>query len=128
MGMPPPPPASMFKKKNLPSAKEVVELQEAIVKELESFKGLIEATLETESYHAETLVAFVQACASGVVEKRYGHSSDCLTLAGFKHGMVLGKDERFVQASMAQQNALIAIAQLVPEGAEGSNAQGCCLM
>ena len=126
LGLPPPPPPSLFKRKNLPTSTQVVELQQALVDRLTDLKEKMEK-VDHSGLRPEALVAFAQAISSAAVEDKSGFSSEDLTLAGFRHGMALSQDERFVQASMAQQSILGEIAQMAPQSEEGET-NGCSVM
>ena len=124
MGMPPPPPPAIFKKHDMPGPKEVMQMQEALVKELSEISQEILAVAPA-NFLAEPLVAFAQAMASAAVEEKFSVSSETLTLAGFKHGMALSSNERFVQVSQEQQRLLGEIAGAAP-GGDGQT--GCVVM
>ena len=68
-----------------------------------------------------------QAVASAAVEDKFGVSAETLTLAGFKHGMTMMANPRFVEISQEQQRLLGEIAQAAP-GGEGQAGQGGCLV
>ena len=124
MGMPPPPPPAVFKKHDMPGPKEVVQMQEALVKELSEISREILAVAPAH-FQAEPLVAFAQAMASAAVEEKFSVTAETLTLAGFKHGMTLSSNERFVQTSQEQQRLLGEIAGAAP-GGDGQ--PGCVVM
>jgi len=123
MGPPPPPPASLLNSRNLPSAEQVMKMQETMVAELSRLSKEILA-LAPANFQAEPLVAFAQAVASGAVEAKFGVTAETLTLAGFKHGMSMMANPRFMEISQEQQRLLGEIAA----AAGGENQPGCVVM
>lgn len=95
-------------------ASEIIEMQELMVDELKRTTEAAAAALADGAgpWKAEVALQMVQSLASAAVERRYGVSSEEMTMAGFQHVQALQKNERFVRATEKQQEILMRVPQL----------------
>ena len=114
---PPPVPPSNF------SADALVDMQEAM---LASLKKHVQALLEVPEradWKPELALALLQGLASADFECAYGLTAEDMTIASFDKMRDLQGNQRFMQASMEQQQIL----QSIPDILSGNGDGKCCV-
>jgi len=123
-------PKSGSKKLQKMQTKEIVEMQEMMVEELktviDSVKEAVSAPEGQGVFKEPLLIPMVQALASCGVEKKYQITAEEMAVAGFMKAQELSVNEKFLRATMTQQQLLGTLAQVCAQG--GEEAKGCSIM
>lgn len=117
-------PAPTKKMKKL-KAHDITSMQEFMVENLKSIVAEISQAVDSgcEPLKDELAVPLIQGLASAAVEKKYGINAEEMTMVGFQNAASLSTNERFLKATMEQQQILMQIPKICREGAKG-----CCVM
>ncbi|CAD7928104.1 unnamed protein product [Amoebophrya sp. A25] len=106
---------------------DVVVMQESLAQELQTlvsaFSQALRDTAGVVQWKDSLVIGLLQGFASLAVEKKYHVTADEMALAGFVHAATLSGNDRFMQATMQQQQLLMSVPALIQ-----NPDQGCSIM
>lgn len=99
---------------------DIIEMQELMVAELkrqsEIFADAVKNSDGSVQFRDQLAIGLIQALASLGVEKKYHISAEEMAMVGFVHAQSLSSNERFLQSTMAQQQILMGVHQMLQNG------------
>jgi len=119
MDLPPP-----SKKIKALKVQDIIEMQELMVQDLKNIVEEIGKAVDSGANGVDKLrddlaMPLIQGIASAGIEKKYGINSEEMTLAGFYNAATLSINEKFINASMQQQQILSQVPAVCRDGGKG---------
>jgi len=122
--MPPgkmPTPSKKLKKLKI---NDIIQMQELMVEDLKKILVDIGQSVDnglpgSEKWRDDLAIPLIQGLASASVEKRFSVNAEEMTLAGFLNAAVLSTNEKFLRATMEQQQILSQVPKICKDGGKG---------